>query len=459
MARKISMLSIMGESRGAPFCDGASRRSFLRIGALAMGGLSLPEILRAETASQNASTTSGSPRQKAVIMIFLPGGPPHQDMFDLKMDAPREIRGEFRPIPTNVPGIEIGELFPRIAGMADKFTFIRSMVGATGSHYAFQCMTGRDHRNQPVGGWPSIGSHLSKVEGPTRPSVPPFVGFAPSMGHKPWSDPGSPGFLGISHAPFRPAGHGKEDMTLNGVSLERLGDRKSLLASFDRFRKETDASGTMAGLDAFHRQALGILTSSRLAEALDYRRESPRVVERYGKGIPGNVADGGPRILEQFLMARRLVEAGVRCVTIAFSRWDWHGGNFKRARQDMPMLDQGVSALVEDLHERGLDRDVSVVVWGEFGRTPKINKNAGRDHWPRVSTALLACGGLRHGQVIGSTNRLGEYAKDRPVKFGEVHATLYHALGIDVNTATVPDLNGRPHYLVDRGIEPMRELV
>jgi hypothetical protein len=447
----MTMLTILGERRGGRFCDGLSRRSFLQIGGLAMGGLSLPQILQAESSgriSRSSQTAGNGDRShKAVIMIFLPGGPPHQDMFDLKMDAPKEIRGEFQPIPTNVPGIEIGELFPRIARMADKFTFIRSMVGATGSHYSFQCLTGRDHRNQPQGGWPSIGAHLSSFEGPVDPSVPAFVGMAPAMGHKPWSDPGQAGFLGISHAPFRPTGQGKADMTLNGVTLERLGDRERLLTSFDRFRRETDNSGVMDGLDAFNRQAFGILTSSRLARALDISGESPRVREQYGKGKPKNVADGGPRILEQFLMA------------LAFSRWDWHGGNFRRAREDMPMLDQGVSALVDDLHQRGLDRDVSVVVWGEFGRTPKINKGAGRDHWPRVSTALLACGGLRHGQVIGSTNRLGEHAKDRPVRFSEVHATLYHALGIDVNTATLKDLNGRPHYLVDAGTQPMKELV
>ena len=457
------MLTIQGDPHRGRFCDGLSRRSFLRIGGLVMGGLSLPQILEAETAQTTAGSggaaRSGKRSHKAVIMIFLPGGPPHQDMFDLKMDAPREIRGEFRPIPTSVPGIEICELFPRIARMAERFTFVRSIVGATGSHYSFQCLTGRDHRNQPQGGWPSIGSHLSAVEGQVDPSVPAFVGMAPAMGHKPWSDPGQAGFLGVSHGPFRPTGQGKADMTLNDVSLDRLDDRRRLLTSFDRFRRDADSSGLMHGLDAFNRQALGILTSSRLARALDISGEAPRVREQYGKGKPKNVADGGPRILEQFLMARRLVEAGVRCVTLAFSRWDWHGGNFKRAREDMPMLDQGVSALVNDLHQRGLDRDVSVVVWGEFGRTPKINKGAGRDHWPRVSTALLAGGGLRHGQVIGSTHRLGEHAKDRPVRFSEIHATLYHALGIDVNTATLRDFNGRPHYLVDAGTQAMKELV
>lgn len=426
-----------------------------------MGGLSLPQILQAEAGTENRGepTPRSGRSHKAIIMIFLPGGPPHQDMFDLKMDAPSEIRGEFKPIPTNVPGIEICELFPRLAGMMDKFTIIRSIVGATGGHDSFQCMVGRNNKNQPQGGWPCIGSNLSSIEGPVDPSMPPFVGLAPPMGHKEWADAGQSGYLGIAHSPFKPSGPGKTDMVLDGVTLERLSDRKGLLASFDRFRRSADSSGVMEGMDAFSRQAFGILTSSKLAKALDIQQENPRVRERYGKGIPGNVADGGPRLMEQFLMARRLVEAGARCVTLAFSRWDWHGGNFKRGRQDMPMLDQGVTALVEDLHQRGLDKDVSVVVWGEFGRTPKINKNAGRDHWPRVSCALLACGGMRTGQVIGSTTRLGEDAKDRPVHFQDVHATLYHQMGINPATTATRDLTGRPHYLVDRQYEPMKEVI
>ena len=426
-----------------------------------MGGLSLPQILQAEAGTENRGepTPRSGRSHKAIIMIFLPGGPPHQDMFDLKMDAPSEIRGEFKPIPTNVPGIEICELFPRLAGMMDKFTIIRSIVGATGGHDSFQCMVGRNNKNQPQGGWPCIGSNLSSIEGPVDPSMPPFVGLAPPMGHKEWADAGQSGYLGIAHSPFKPSGPGKTDMVLDGVTLERLSDRKGLLASFDRFRRSADSSGVMDGMDAFSRQAFGILTSSKLAKALDIQQENPRVRERYGKGIPGNVADGGPRLMEQFLMARRLVEAGARCVTLAFSRWDWHGGNFKRGRQDMPMLDQGVTALVEDLHQRGLDKDVSVVVWGEFGRTPKINKNAGRDHWPRVSCALLACGGMRTGQVIGSTTRLGEDAKDRPVHFQDVHATLYHQMGINPATTATRDLTGRPHYLVDRQYEPMKEVI
>jgi hypothetical protein len=446
------MLTIYGPKQR--FCDGISRRNFLKIGALGLGGLTLPQLLQAEA-------NSGIRRShKAVIMIFLPGGPSHQDIFDLKMDAPSEIRGEFKPISTTVPGMQICEHLPLLAKLADKYTVIRSMVGAEDNHYAVQCLTGRHARNAPPGGWPCLGSVLSKLYGPVDKSVPPFVGLSPKMGHVPWSDNGSPGFLGVAHAPFQPnKGSGKDDMVLNGVTLDRLSDRKSLLASFDRFRRDVDTSGMMEGLDAFNEQAFGILTSSKLLDALDIEKEDKRVREHYGKGDPKNRDDGGPKLMEHMLIARRLVEAGARCVTLAFSRWDHHGDNFGALRQDLPLLDQGLSALLEDLHQRGLDRDVSVVVWGEFGRTPTINKDGGRDHWPRVSCALLAGGAMKHGQVIGATDRLGGEAVERPVQFGEVFATLYHNLDIDVSKATVTDLAGRPQYLVDAGCLPLKELV
>jgi len=446
------MLTIYGSKQR--FCDGISRRNFLKIGALGLGGLTLPQLLQAESASGIRRS------HKAVIMIFLPGGPSHQDMFDLKMDAPSEIRGEFKPIPTNVTGIEICEHLPLLAKLADKYTLIRSMVGAEDRHDAVQCLTGRLARNPPPGGWPCLGSVLSKLYGATDKSIPPFVGLAPKMGHMEWADNGVPGFLGVGHAPFQPnKGAGKDDMILNGVTLDRLADRKALLASFDRFRRDIDGSGMMEGLDAFNEQAFGILTSSKLLEALDLEKEGKTTRDRYGKGDPKNRDDGGPKLMEHMLIARRLVEAGARCVTLAFSRWDHHGDNFGALRQDLPLLDQGLSALLEDLHGRGLDKDVSVVVWGEFGRTPTINKDGGRDHWPRVSCAMLAGGGMKHGQVIGSTDRLGGEAKDRPVQFGEVFATLYHALGIDVNKVTINDLAGRPQYLVDNGLQPMKELI
>lgn len=445
------MLSILGNSRR--LCDGVSRRNFLKIGGLGLGGLALPQLLQAEE-------QAGIKRShKAVIMIFLPGGPAHQDIFDLKPEAPVEMRGEFRPIKTNVPGIEICEHLPKLAKLMDKCALIRSIVGATGGHDAVQCLTGRSLRGMPPGGWPSLGSCVSKLEGAVNKSAPPFIGLSPKMGHMEWADSGTPGFLGITYAPFKPDGAGKEDMVLNGVSLERLSDRRALLSGFDKFRRDVDSSGLMNGLDAFNEQAFGLLTSGKLLEALDIEREDPRVREAYGKGDPRNRDDGGPKLMEHFLVARRLVEAGARCVTLAFSRWDHHGRNFDALRQDLPLLDQGVSALITDLYNRGLEKDVSVVVWGEFGRSPVINKDGGRDHWPAVSCGMLFGGGMRVGQVIGSTDRLGGEARSRPVQFGEVFATLYHRLGIDVNKATVTDLSGRPQFLVDRGLQPMRELI
>jgi hypothetical protein len=445
------MLTIYGPKQR--FCDGISRRNFLRIGALGLGGLSLPQLLQAEA-------QSGIRRShKAVIMIFLPGGPSHQDIFDLKMDAPAEIRGEFKPIPTNVAGIQICEHLPMLAKLMDKMALIRSIVGATGDHYAVQCLTGRSHKNVPPGGWPSLGATVAKLQGPVNKAIPPFVGLSPKMGHMEWADNGQPGFLGPAFAPFKPNDAGKDDLVLNGISLDRLADRRTLLASFDRFRRDVDASGLMEGLDSFNEQAFGMLTSSTLLEALDIEKEDATVRARYGKGDPKNRDDGGPKLMEHMLIARRLVEAGARCVTLAFSRWDHHGDNFGALRQDLPLLDQGVSALVEDLHQRGLDKDVSVVVWGEFGRTPTINKDGGRDHWPRVSCGLLAGGGMKTGQVIGATDRLGGEATERPVQFGDVFATLYHNLGIDVSKVTLPDLSGRPQYLVDAGCQPMKELI
>ena len=441
-------------------CQGISRRTFLRIGGLAMGGLSLPQLLRAE--AQSGITRS----HKAVIMVFLSGGPPHQDMVDLKPDAPVDIRGEFNPIRTNVPGLDICEHLPKLAKMMDRFAVIRSLVGSEGQHSAFQCVTsGRTQKDQPGGGWPSFGSTVAKVQGPVVTAVPPFVGLSPKMKTSTWANNGRPGFLGQAFAPVQPNADGMASMTLKGMTVDELGDRKSLMRTFDKLRRESDANGSLEGADEYTRQALGILTSSKLADALDLEREDLRLRDQYGRGSPepAGYGDAGPLMNDYFLAARRLVEAGVRVVTLSYGRWDWHGKphgtNFENARHHLPVLDQGLTTLIEDLHQRGLDKDVSVVVWGEFGRTPKINKEGGRDHWPSVACALLAGGGMKTGQVIGSTNRLGEVAKDRPVHFQEVFATMYHNLGIDLSATTVKDLTGRPHFLVDDGMLPIREVV
>jgi uncharacterized protein (DUF1501 family) len=437
-------------------CDRVSRRSFLQIGGMAMGGLTLPQILRGQQLAGKSS------KHKAVIMIFLAGGPPHQDMLDLKPDAPSEVRGEFAPINTNVTGIQISELMPRVAGMMDKFAVIRSLVGAEGRHDSFECCTGHHARGkQPQGGWPAIGSSLSKLFGPVDQAVPPYVDLSHKMAHDPWNIKG-PGFLGMSHAPFRADGESMRSMTLSDVTSKRLDGRANLLAGLDRFRRAADARLETGQYDTFTEQALGVLSSSKLVEALDLVREDPKVRARYGQDAPKvlnyTLDKGYQAIMSRFLQARRLVEAGARCVTCSFAHFDWHGQNFRNARKVVPLLDQGVAALVEDLHEHGHDKDVTVVVWGEFGRTPKINERAGRDHWPSVHAALLAGGGMRTGQVIGSTNRLAEVADDRPVHMQEVFATIYDNLGINVATTTIPDHNGRPQYLLERQ-QPIRELV
>lgn len=448
------MLRIEGNSLS--LCDRLPRRSFIQIGGLALGGLSLTQILQA----QQAAGTRNS--HKAVIMIFLAGGPPHQDMFDLKPDAPTEIRGEFEPIATNVAGIQISELMPRVAASMNRFAIIRSLVGSEGRHDAFECCTGRHFKsNQPQGGWSAMGSALSKLHGPVDPSVPPYVDLSFRMAHDPWNIKSS-GFLGKAHAPFRPDGESMQDMRLQGISADRLSNRASLLASLDQYRRRVDRVAEAGQLDPFTEQALSVLTSPKLVEALDLEREDPATRAKYGTDDPkvlGYKLDMGYQaVMSRFLMARRAVEAGARCVTCSFAHFDWHGNNFKDARKVVPLLDQGVAALVEDLHERGMADDVSVLVWGEFGRTPKINERAGRDHWPNVHAALLAGGGMRTGQVIGSTNRWAEEAVDRPVHMQEVFATIYHNLGIDVANTTIPDNNGRPQYLVDQH-QPIRELV
>jgi hypothetical protein len=444
------MLTLLSNQTAKGYCDGLSRRSFLRIGGLGLGGLTFPELLRAESEQGRGKS------QKALIIVYLPGGPPHQDMYDIKTDAPSEIRGPFSPIGTNVPGIQICEHLPRMAQMADKLTFIRSVVGAKDRHESFQCVTGRLSNNAPPGGWPEIGSVVSKLKG-GAPALPGYVNLSQQMKHTPYNQ-GRPSFLGVAHSPFMPLGRVKEDMTLNGVTLERLSDRRGLLSAFDSFRRETDASGAMVGVDAFTQEAFDILTSSRLIEALDVSKEPAKIRERYGKGTDKIQGDAAPRLNEQFLLARRLVEAGVRVVTLSYSFWDWHGENFKNAKANLPDFDQAITALVQDLHDRGMDKDVTVLAWGEFGRTPRINDKGGRDHWPNVSCALLAGGGMNNGQVIGATDRLGGEATDRPVHFQEIFATLYNNLGINPNTSTVTDLAGRPHYLVENEFLPIKEL-
>jgi hypothetical protein len=447
------MLNILGPA--SRYCDGITRRSALKIGAFAFGAsyFSLADLYRAE--AQTSAPTS----PKAVINVFLGGGPPHQDMWDIKTEAPREIRGEFQPIQTNVAGIQIGEVFPRIARNMDKCVVIRSITGCADRHDAIQCLTGWPHDSlRPMGGRPSIGSVIAKVKGPAHPSVPAFVGLAAPTQHRPWSDAGQTGFLGSAYGPFKPDGPGMDNMRLNGITVDQLNDRRQLLQSFDGLRRDIDMNGSIHGLDAAQERALGVLTSSKLLEALDISREPQAVRDRYGDGKPYQFQfDGAPTVNDQLLVARRLVEAGVRCVTLSYGRWDSHGQNFALVRDHGGKLDQCLSALIEDLDVRGMLDDVTVVVWGEFGRTPRINGGAGRDHWAPVSCCLMAGGGMRTGQVIGATNRLGEIAAQRPVAPGEVIATVYRNLGINPDTVNINDPTGRPQHLIDH--PALREVV
>lgn len=452
------MLTIQGS--GLKLCDGVPRRSFLKIGALGMGGLSLPQLLQAESAAGVKSS------HKSVIMVFLTGGPPHQDMVDLKPEAPVEYRGEFSPIPSNVAGIDVCEHMPLLAQRMDRLAVIRTLVGSEGRHSAFQCLHGHPTLNQPPGGWPCFGSAVSKLQGVVNNEVPAVVSLQPKMGGQSWSHPGQPGFAGMRHAPFAANAPGSNDMVLTGMTQQTLRDRRTLLGQMDTLRKRLEATDAIDGMDSFYRQAFEILTSGRLVEALNVEDEDPALRERYGRGSkePAGYGDAGWLRNEDFLVARRLVEAGARVVTLSFGRWDWHGQphgtNFDNARDHIPALDQALSALLDDLKDRGLDHDTSVVVWGEFGRTPKINKKGGRDHWPQVGCALLAGGGIRAGQVIGETSGRAEHPTKRPVHFQEIFATLYRNLGIDTDRATIKDLTGRPHFLIDHTkYQPLPELV
>lgn len=454
-----------------------SRRSVLRIGGLTVGGLALPAMLRAE-----APTALPKPL-KGVIVVLLPGGPTHLDTFDLKPDAPPEIRGEFKPISTNVSGIDICEHMPRLARQADKFALIRSLVGFREDHNTHWCTTGWESHPAmdssplvpgfPPGDWPSLGAVLSRKLGPRVPGVPPNVDLTPKDADARFilrTPPGQSGYLGVAHAGFEVETVDRRNITLRDVERSRFAERRSLIARFDGFRRAADASNTAVGIDAFQRQACELLTSSRLAQALDLSKEDAATRRRYGLDRAHPDERQGKTHLDQFLLARRCIEAGARCVTLAFSRWpfgrvlrgdhnwDWHKDLFPEAKKAIPLLDLGLATLLEDLSERGLLDDVAVVVWGEFGRTPRINKNGGRDHWPKVCSALVAGGGLRGGQVLGSTTRWGEEPRNRPVHFREVFATLYDRLGIDVATTQFTDLTGRPQYVIDNH-RPISELL
>ena len=424
------MLTFHGESQR--FCDRYARRDFFRIGGLAVGGLTLPRLLLAEQASAGRATG------KSIINIYLAGGPTHLDTFDLKATAAREFRGEFQPIPTNVPGMQICELMPKLSQVGDKFSVIRSISGLRDEHAPQQSDSGWSEQSlRNMGGRPGIGSVMSKLWGPSQTTAngtaPTFVDLTG------WT---KTGFTGQINAGFRPDGEGRQNLSLNQtVSLRRLDDRKTLLNGLDRLQRNVDQSGMLTAIDSYTDRAVGIVTSGELAKAMDLRQEDPRQLERYG------AKNGNEN--QRFILARRLIQSGARCVSFSWGGWDTHGDNFNAMRRQLPPLDQGLAALIDDLDAHGLLESTIIMMSGEFGRTPRVNNTAGRDHWARASFFFLAGGGLRHGQMIGATSRNGEEPIERPIHIQNVFHTVYHQLGIDSNTVVLTDPNGRPQYLVE----------
>jgi uncharacterized protein (DUF1501 family) len=417
------MLTLWGNRQR--YCDGVHRRNFLQLGAFG-AGLTLADMLRARAATQ----APGRASTKSVIMVYLPGGPSHIDMYDPKPDAPAEFKGEFNPIATSVPGVQISEHMPLQARMMDKLSIVRSLISVD-EHSDSLVMTGyseNTNRTATGGQHPSVGSVISRTRAGANNDVPPFVSLrGMSVGTE-------PGYLGIAHRPFTAEGPGIQN--LRPTAGDRTADRRDLLTRFDTVRRDIDASGTMRGMDAFSARAFDMIASGTVRQALDLKNEDPRTRDRY-KGV------------EQFLTARRLVEAGVGAVTLSYGGWDTHERNFIQLKQQLPMLDRGLANLIQDLHDRGLQDDVITVVWGEFGRTPKVNSNmGGRDHWSPVMSAMVAGGGLKMGQAVGSSSARGEYPKDRPYKVPHLLSTIYQAIGIDPG-ATFLNGAGRPMYILD----------
>ncbi len=432
-----------------------SRREFFGSVGVGIGGLMLGDPCRLR-AGEN------TPRPKSVIMVLLIGGPAHIDMYDMKPDAPVEIRGEFKPIRTNVPGIEICEHMPRQAKLADKLTIVRNMKFTGDNHSGEQLTTGLRSDNKARIQRPAHGAIVSFLRekdsnGPAK--VPAYVLLSPPMRDGPvFRDEFGPLYAGSGHRAFTPTGPAFDDLGLStDMTHERLGERKDLLQVFDTMRRDLDSRAELAGMDRFTARAFEMLTSSETRTALDISQEPERVREKYG--IRGPHAARATR----WLQARRLVEAGVPVVNFRAAGqedWDTHTGNFSNLKQSLlPTLDIGLSALVSDLHDRGLDKDVVVVVWGEMGRTPKVTNKAGggRDHWHDSSFAVLAGGGWPMGQVIGKTDAWGAAAIGTPYTPQNVLATLYRHLGIDPKT-TLLDFTGRPQTLLD-DCTPIREFL
>ena len=422
-------------------CDGTNRRDFLKIGALGATGLTLPTLLKARAAAADGGSPS---KNTSVVWLWLGGGPTHVETFDPKMSAPAEYRSVTGSVKTNLPGVEIGGNFEKMARVADKMAFVRSFAHRNSGHGGgtHWLMTGYDFAaadNGAPANKPGIGSIVSRYRGANNPhtGLPTYVRMGGILGD-------GPSWLGAPYAPFDVQGRARSNMTL-AMGVDRLDDRKGLLKSFDTVDRQLDGSGLMSGMDSFEQQAFDLIMS-RAKDVFDPKREDPRVRDKYGPGLG-----------EQLMMARRLCEAGVGFVTVHFGGWDMHGG-IKDAMNNLgPKVDRAVAAFVDDCHDRGLDQDVLLVVTGEFGRTPRVNGGAGRDHWAPLSTLALAGGGLRMGQVIGESTAKAEVPKTTPIGPQDLMATVFHVLGLP-QELQYKDPTGRPTNMVVGG-KPIAELV
>jgi hypothetical protein len=437
------------------------RRGFLKAGVLGAAGLSLAELLR-----HDAAAASGVKQDKSVIILWMRGGPSHIDMWDPKPDATEEIRGEFGTIGTSVPGIQLTDMLPMSARAMDKWSIVRSLHHGDAGHSSGDqlCFTGyRSGPSPDENVMPSCGSIVAEQLGHQRPELPAYV-MIPRMvpgtnsahlgaAYKPFetgADPASPGPFSVPN--FQIA---------QGLSVDRLGDRRNLLTDLDRLRKDMDQSGQMEALDRFGQKAWDVLSSPAAQQAFDLDSEPPELRERYGfmPAFDPGAANrcGAPAWSQRMLLARRLVEAGVRLVTVDLRWWDTHVMGFDSLRRGfLPRFDRAYTALLEDLEQRGLMKSTLVVAWGEFGRTPRVNKDAGRDHYPNVFSAALAGGKVKGGRVVGSSDSIGAFPKDNPKSPQDVLATIYDHLGVDIKKQYITPA-GRPITVLPHG-EPIREL-
>jgi len=433
------------------FCDGISRRQFLEVGALGVAGLTLADLLRLRAAAGGRSSA------KSVIMLVLTGGPSHIDMYDLKPDAPAEYRGEFQPIRTVVPGFDMCEHMPLQAKIAGKLALVRSLTFPSDAHehnmnYSGFTFSGRR---------PAFGSVVSRFRSAAGDRLPHYVSFPHSeLVPGGWPPREEPYYAGAAHQPFRFGGQDRSTANLrlaSSLTLDRLEDRRKLMGQLDTLRRDLDTRGDLAALDAFSARAFDMITSPKALEAFDIAREPDRVREKYGQSQRlGILGTWNPQNL---LLARRLVEAGVSVVTVPLGWWDHHATIFKCLRDCLPILDRALVALLTDLQDRGLENDVAVCVWGEMGRTPKLESFGGvsRGHWAESGFALFAGGGLQMGRVVGCTDGRAARPRTRPYGPQNVLATLYHVLGINPSE-TLADHSGRPVHLLDDG-EPIAELI